>query len=110
MSVSIPECYNSIIGLTRTDCECYGTIPDDAADSLSGLYIDELVGLSFIQSMTDCDNGNDLFQNMVKARDNAITSFQADTNALLLENFKMRRNPFKGGDRQGCFKQQCKPY
>lgn len=97
MSVSIPECYNSIIGLTRTDCECYGVIPDDAADSLSGLYIDELVGLSFIQSMTDCDNGNDLFQNMVKARDNAITSFQADTNALLLENFKMKRNPFKGG-------------
>jgi len=72
-------------------------MPDSAADSLSGLYIDELVGMSFIQSMTDCDNGNDLFVNMQKARDNAITAFQAETNALLLQNFKMRRNPFKGG-------------
>lgn len=97
MSIAIPECYESIVGLTRTDCECYEGMPDSAADSLSGLYLDELVGMGFIQSMTNCDNGNDLFLNMQKARDNAITSFQADTNALLLQNFKMRRNPFYGG-------------
>ena len=97
MSISIPDCYESIIGLTRTDCECYTGMPDYAADSLSGLYIDELVGMSFLQSMTNCDNGNDLFLNMEKARDNAITTFQADTNALLLQNFRMRRNPFYGG-------------
>lgn len=96
MSITVPDCYESIVGLSRTNCECY-TVPDDAADSLSGLYIDELIGLSFIQSMTDCDNGNDLFANIEKARDNAITSFQADTNALLLQSFKMRRNPFYGG-------------
>lgn len=97
MSIVIPDCYESIVGLTRTDCECYTSIPDDASDSMSGLYLDELVGLSFIQSMTNCDNGNDLFQNMEKARDNAITSFQADTNALLLQNYKMKRKPFYGG-------------
>lgn len=97
MSITVPECYKSIVGLTRTDCECYSDMPDSAADSLSGLYLDELVGLSFIQSMTNCDNGDDLFLNMEKARDNAITSFQADTNALLLQNFKMRRTPFQGG-------------
>ena len=97
MSISIPDCYESIVGLTRTDCACYENIPDYAADSLSGLYIDELVGLSFIQSITDCDNGNDMFLNIEKARDNAIMAFQADTNALLLQNFKVRRNPFYGG-------------
>lgn len=97
MSLSVPECYESIVGLTRTDCECYENLPDYAADSLSGLYIDELIGLSFIQSLTNCDNGNDLFLNIEKARDNAITTFQADTNALLLQNFKVRRNPFYGG-------------
>lgn len=91
------DCYNNIVGLTRTDCECYTDIPTDAAESKSGLYLDELVGLSFIQSMTNCDNGDDLFQNMVKARERAIVSFMADTNALLLQNFKMRRPPFKGG-------------
>ncbi len=97
MSIVIPECYESIIGLTRSDCPCYTGMPDSAQDSLSGLYIDELVGMSFIQSMTNCDNGNDMFENMSKARDNAIASFQADTNALMLQNFKMRRNPFYGG-------------
>ncbi len=97
MSITIPDCYNSIVGLTRTDCDCYANMPDSAADSLSGLYIDELVGMSFVQSMTNCENGDDLFLNMEKARDNAITFFQADTNALLLKDFRMRRNPFKGG-------------
>ena len=94
---AIPDCYQRIVGLTRTDCECYENIPDDAADSLSGLYLDELVGLSFIQSITNCDNGNSLFDNMEKALDNAITSFQADTNALLLRDYKIKRNPYRGG-------------
>lgn len=97
MSIAIPDCYKSIVGLTRSSCECYGVIPDTASDSLSGLYLDELVALSFLQSMTNCDNDNNLFVGMERARDNAITSFQADTNALLLQNFKMRRNPFTGG-------------
>ena len=95
--VDIPECYQSIVGLTRSDCACYTDVPDSAADSLSGLYIDELVGLSFVQSMTNCDNGNELFLNIEKARDSAITAFQADTNALLLQNFKVKRTPFYGG-------------
>lgn len=97
MSIVIPDCYQSIIGLTRTDCECYVGMPDSAHDSLSGLYLDELVGLGFVQSMSNCDTGNDLFVSMQRAIDNAITSFQADTNALLLQNFKMKRNPFSGG-------------
>ena len=97
MSITIPDCYDSIVGLTRSDCTCYGNIPDYASDSLSGLYIDELVGLSFIQSQANCDNNNDVFQSLERSRDNAITAFQADTNALMLQNFRMRRNPFYGG-------------
>jgi len=96
-TIEIPDCYESIIGLTRSDCECYVGMPDSAHDSLSGLYLDELVGLGFIQSMTNCDNGDDLWLNMGKAVDNAISVFQADTNALLLRNFRVRRNPFRGG-------------
>lgn len=97
MSISIPDCYESIVGLTRSTCECYGEIPEDASDSLSGLYIDELVGLSFIQAQTNCDNNNDLFQSLKRSRDNAISAFQADTNALLLQNFRQRRQNFYGG-------------
>lgn len=97
MSIVIPDCYDNIIGLTRTDCECFAEMPNDASDSLSGLYIDELANMQFIQSMTDCTNGNDLYTNMKKARDNAIQMFQADTNALLQKNYRLRRNPFNGG-------------
>lgn len=97
MSITVPDCYDNIIGLTRSECECYSNFPDDSDTSFSGLYLDELVGLSFVQSMTNCDNGDDLFTNMEKARANAITSFQADTNALLLQNFRLNRNPYKGG-------------
>lgn len=97
MSIVIPDCYESIVGLTRTDCDCFDNSPDSAADSLSGLYIDELIGMNFVQAATDCAVYDDLFAKMQKARDNAIAIFQADTNALMLRNFRMRRNPFKGG-------------
>lgn len=36
-----------MIGLSRTDCECYtGSMPDDATISASGLFIDEAPGLN----------------------------------------------------------------
>ncbi len=94
--MSIPlNCYENIIGLSRVNCECFQGQPEDASES--GLYIDELVGLQFIQSITDCANGDDMWQVMVNAKENAIRIFQADTNALLLANYKQRRKQFNGG-------------
>lgn len=95
-AILIPDCYNYIIGLSRTNCECY-TIPADASTSLSGLYLDELESLAVIQAIADCDNNSDVWTQMERARQIAITMFQADTNALMMKNFKLRRQNFSGG-------------
>ena len=88
-SLLVPDCYQYIVGLSRTNCECYD-IPSDASESLSGLYIDELDSLSVISSIKDCENNNDVFNMMENARQIAVTTFQADTNALMMKHFKLR--------------------
>lgn len=103
MSVIIPDCYESIIGLSRTNCDCYD-IPSDASESLSGLYIDELESLAIINSIKDCENNNDVFEQMAKARALAIISFQGDTNALMMQSFKLRRNNFSGAIGRAVYK------
>lgn len=95
MSNIIPECYENIVGLSRTNCECY-EMPETASISQSGLYIDELESLQSLQAITDCESGTDVFDQMIKAREIAIMSFQADTNALLLKTHTLKRLPFNG--------------
>lgn len=90
----INSCYDYIIGLTKNQCECYD-IPADASTSLSELYIDDLAGLSWIQGLPNCDQG-DLFAQMSRARDLAITTFQADTNAALMQGFQLKRQNYNG--------------
>jgi hypothetical protein len=93
--IPIPECYEYIVGLSRTNCICY-TIPADAETSLSGLYIDELESLGAILSSVNCENNGDVFEQIERARQIAVTTFQADTNALIMQGFKLRRQNYKG--------------
>lgn len=39
-------CFENVIGLSRTDCECFGTPPDGFDESASGIYIDQAPGLN----------------------------------------------------------------
>jgi len=94
-SLLVPDCYEYIVGLSRTTCECY-TPPADADESMSGLYIDELESLSAINSSINCENGAEVFAQIEKARQIAITTFQGETNALLMRNFRLRRQNFYG--------------
>jgi len=55
-SLLIPDCYNYIIGLSRTNCECFD-IPADASESMSGLYLDELESLNIINAISECAKG-----------------------------------------------------
>jgi len=90
------ECFDYIIGLSRTDCsECY-TIPADAGTSLSNLFIDELESLRSISGLENCERGEDVFQLMSESRDEAILYFMSDIELRLQEMYKLRRNPFKG--------------
>jgi len=89
----INDCYEYIIGLTQSQCDCYD-IPIDASTSLSGLYIDDLTSLSWIKSIENCDKT--LWEQMIRARELAISTFQADTNAKLMQGFKLKRNNYTG--------------
>lgn len=93
MSISL-DCYEYIIGLSRTDCECYDEL--DSTTSHSGLYMDELEPLSRISQALNCDTGKDLWPYMERARERSIRQFMGDASAMLMQNYKLRREPFIG--------------
>lgn len=87
------DCFQDIIGITQTTCECYENIPEPI--SRSGLYLDELEGLESLSSLANCEDGN-IWEVGAKAISRAITLFKADTNALLLSRYKEKQKKYSG--------------
>lgn len=91
------SCFDNIIGLSRTECECYNTgKPANYNTSLSGLYLDELYPLTAYNSQLNCEKGTDIWEALRRAREQAIIIFRADANALMLKDNQLIRTPFKG--------------
>ena len=98
MSHSTTDCLSHAIGLSRTNCECFDSDkPLRFNESDSGLYLDELEGLTLnmIDSINDCEAGS-LWDIMDKARENAIITFKADLMAASSMDYKPKRQPFSG--------------
>lgn len=72
-------CIEQIIGLSQTVCNCYEDTPSEYNVSDSGLYLDELEGMSLnlAGSASDCEQGG-VWDILEKARTNAIQDFKAD--------------------------------
>ncbi len=68
------QCFDSVIGLTRNECQCYTDLPADAADSASELWLDELPGLDLEKLFKAASCGNTAGQMMSKARDEGLKS------------------------------------
>ena len=97
MSVQVPDCLENIIGLSRSECECFSDgKPIDANSSLSGLMIDELKGLnlSIVSGAEGCEGG--LWEMMDSARSEAIKQFTSDFYGDLLNKYRLKRKPFSG--------------
>lgn len=90
------SCYDNIIGLSETTCECY---PDnDYMDSLSCLFLDQAEGMNLrmINSLTDCATEENIWLLMDRARTKAVKRFVAETNAMLAEHYTPQRTFFRG--------------
>lgn len=90
-------CYENVVGLSSKDCECLdnGNRPDDYNVSESGFFIDDLESLKDLQGLEDCDS--DLWKELIASLKTAKGNFIADTNALILREFKLSRGAYKGG-------------
>ena len=94
--MSVPSCFQSIIGFSRKENPCVDTAWDPFfADSESGLYVDELPGMpqGFIESL----GGNyNIWEKMTNAMENAIGAFKIDVLSEILKYKEPARGRFKG--------------
>ncbi len=90
-------CYENIIGLSRTTCNCPPTPPVGYDLSTSGLFMDELEGmfLDMVQAAKDCNKGN-LWEIMAWAREEAIGAFKSELRACITGNTLFQRPYFSG--------------
>lgn len=94
--MSIPvDCFDYIIGLSRSSCNCYSDRPVDFDASLSGLYMDEFSPLDQLKGLENCENGS-VWDKMANARENAIRFFISDMNSKLQKKYLLKRKPYKG--------------
>lgn len=95
MSITDP-CYEHIIGLSRTACDCFDYTADDMISD-SDLYLDELEPLNsqLIVGREDCEKG-ELADIMRNARDEAIKTFKSDIIKELMQWNEPTRQHFKG--------------
>jgi len=92
--MSTAACFENIIGLSRAECDCVGAAPDGANVSQSGLYLDELDGVSLqmFEAKRDCGQGG-IWDILERARENAIEETKAELMACLSANTDRRRQP-----------------
>lgn len=85
-------CFENIIGLSRTPCECVDDAPVGADVSESGLYLDELPGLSLnlVDQARKCGQGS-IWDMMEQAVENAIEDTKAELGACISANTDPRR-------------------
>lgn len=90
--MSIYSCFQDVIGISRKADICTDTT---AYISESGLYLDELQGISL--RILDAAGGNtSLLEKMANAKENAINAFKVDVIQKILETKEPARPKFVG--------------
>ena len=91
--MSIFSCFDGVIGISRKKDLC--VCDSSAGSSESGLYIDELQGLT-LRIMDSTKGNTDLLEKMENSRENAINSFKIDSLAEILKTKETARSKFIG--------------
>jgi len=95
--ITLYDCYDYIIGLSRTECDCWDPKENFTLDfntSYSGLYMDELWPLRSLASLEKCEQ--DVWDAMNQSRENAIKYFVSDASRELLKHNELRVQPYTG--------------
>lgn len=93
--MSINSCFSTIIGFSRNEDLCVDGWDPSYAVSDSGLYMDELQGMS-LRIIDSLGGKNDIWQKFAVARENAINVFKTDVFAEILKYNEYRRLKFTG--------------
>lgn len=84
-------CFENVIGLSRTDCECFGTPPEGFDESASGLFLDQVTGLNLkkVFAAAECsDSGWDI---LTKARENGLARMKSEVVRAVQSVTKQKR-------------------
>jgi hypothetical protein len=93
--MSVNQCFQNIIGFTRSEDLCVDDYDASYSISDSGLFVDELQGMSL--RILDAVGGKDnIWDMMSRARMNGINVFKTDIFGELLKYNEYRREKFTG--------------
>lgn len=103
--MSVNQCFLNVIGLSRSEDLCIVAGWDASyANSESGLYLDELEGMS-LRILDAVGGKNDIWTMMDNARTNGINKFKSDVFPEMLKYNEYRREKFQGDIGQRRFTQ-----
>lgn len=90
------DCFSTIFGLSRTTCDCF-TDDMPASDSDSGLFLDEVEGLSLevVKNIRDCARGG-LWDLMGRSRESAVQWWKTDLMNYIGQRTLRRRQFYSG--------------
>lgn len=92
-------CFEKIIGLADTSCDCFtDEMPDDASESASGLQLAGLEGLNLntLKAAADCASGGDLGTLLTNAREEGVRRYKEETLKFIRANAKIKRPAIRG--------------
>jgi len=93
--MSIPVCFEEVIGLTRKEDICVDGYLDEYSDSSSGLYLDELQGMS-LRILNHTGGNYGIWEKMYNARENAVLTFKIDVMQEILKTKEPVHSKFFG--------------
>ena len=85
------ECFEDVFGLSRTDCECFGTPPEGYDTTASGLYLDELPGLDLEKLFKARKCSDEGWTIMDRARTEGVRRFNNEVLKHIKANTKATR-------------------
>lgn len=91
------SCFDGIVGLANCACPCLEqTAPDGYNDSASGLFVTDLVPISMLDGVQDCNDPSSPWNVVSDARRKGINQFAKDLKQGLMSRNQFSRESFKG--------------